>query len=140
MLFKSASVDWRTPAAIYAGLNGEYAFTFDPCPLRCANKVGLLRPWTGERVFCNPPYNRAIGKWLAKAREADLAVFLVPARTDTAWWHEFALQADEIRFIRGRLRFGGAAKDAPFPSVVLIYRGSTARLDSRDATRLQGPA
>jgi len=83
---------------------------------------GLARSWVGHRVFCNPPYGRGVGRWLEKAGEADIAVFLLPARTDTAWWHEQAMVANEIRFLRGRLRFGGANANAPFPSVVLIYR------------------
>jgi site-specific DNA-methyltransferase (adenine-specific) len=77
--------------------------------------------WAGHRVFCNPPYGRGVDRWLAKAREADCAVYLLPARTDTAWWHDHALKADEIRFVRGRLKFGGAQNSAPFPSVILIY-------------------
>ncbi len=74
-------------------------------------------------MFCNPPYSD-IYPWLAKAREAAVAVFLVPARTDTAWWHDHAMRADEIRFLRGRLRFGDAAANAPFPSVVLVFRAA----------------
>jgi site-specific DNA-methyltransferase (adenine-specific) len=76
----------------------------------------------GRRVFCNPPYGRGIGDWLAKAREADVAVYLLPSRTDTQWWHEHAMKADEIRFIRGRLKFGDATNSAPFPSAILVYR------------------
>lgn len=72
-------------------------------------------------MYCNPPYGRGVGAWLAKAREAELAVYLLPSRTDTAWWHDYALKADEIRFIRGRLYFSERGP-APFPSVILIYR------------------
>ena len=92
-----------------------------PCHLHETDwRDGSARSWKGERVYCNPPYG-AVAKWLMKAREAEAAVFLLPARTDTKWWHEYAMQADEIRFIRGRLKFGGAKFNAPFPSVVLIY-------------------
>ena len=80
--------------------------------------------WNGKRVYCNPPYGPGIKDWLAKAIEADLAVFLLPARTDTKWWHEYAMKAKEIRFIKGRLKFGGATTGAPFPSVLLIYGGT----------------
>ena len=119
-LFTSASTQYATPRALYEVLHAEFAFTLDPCPL---NGVwdGLALSWRGHRVFCNPPYGRHTWAWLAKAREADLAVYLLPARTDTKWWHEYAMQADEIRFLRGRLKFGDAKAGAPFPSVVLVY-------------------
>ena len=117
---------WATPEGLYRDLDAEFHFDFDPCPLGDA-KIwdGRMESWAGRRVYCNPPYGREIASWLAKAREAQLAVYLLPARTDTAWWHEHALQADEIRFIRGRLTFGGPnskGNPAPFPSVVLVYR------------------
>lgn len=72
-------------------------------------------------MYCNPPYGRGIGDWLAKAREAELSVYLLPSRTDTKWWHEHAMKADEIRFLKGRLKFGESKNSAPFPSVLLIY-------------------
>jgi phage N-6-adenine-methyltransferase len=129
--FKSDS--WRTPAKLYADLDAEFGFTLDPCPLdREATagaplwgKDGLARSWRGKRVFCNPPYSD-IGPWLAKAREAEVAVFLVPSRTDTRWWHEHAVNADEVRFIRGRLTFEGAPNPAPFASAILVYRAGEA--------------
>ena len=78
--------------------------------------------WKGKRVFCNPPYGPGIGKWLMRGLEADIAVFLIPARTDTRWFHEICLPfAREIRFIKGRLKFGGALKDAPFPSMIVVF-------------------
>lgn len=84
---------------------------------------GLALSWRGQRVFCNPPYRRGqIERWLAKAREAYLAVYLLPSRTGAAWWHDHALRADEIRFVRGRLKFGGAKINAPEWSVIVIYR------------------
>jgi site-specific DNA-methyltransferase (adenine-specific) len=119
-MFSSASEHWATPTDTYAALDAEFSFTLDPCPLHGAG--GISRSWRGERVYCNPPYGRGVAEWLAKATEADLAVFLLPARTDTRWWHEYAMQADEIRFLRGRLRFGESKNSAPFPSVVLVYR------------------
>lgn len=119
-LFSSASVHWATPKALYRDLDAEFHFTLDPCPLR-ASEGGLLCSWAGERVYCNPPYGRGVSKWLAKMREPDIAVYLLPARTDTKWWHEYAMQADEIRFLRGRLKFGDATNSAPFPSVILVY-------------------
>lgn len=126
---KTRTDDWSTPPDLRAALQHEFSFTRDACPLVDGASAGmplfgtdaLLDSWAGQRVFCNPPY-RSITPWLMKAREADLAVFLVPARTDTAWWHEHAMHADEVRFLRGRLRFGGSKTSAPFPSVILVYR------------------
>ena len=131
-LFSSASTRWATPRSVYEALDAEFGFTFDPCPLMDEDKAGLplfgtdglSRSWRGERVFCNPPYGPGVDRWLAKAREPDLAVFLLPARTDTRWWHDYAMGADEIRFLRGRLTFGEATAPAPFPSCVLVYGGA----------------
>jgi site-specific DNA-methyltransferase (adenine-specific) len=120
VLFSAQSVHHATPTALYADLDREFQFTLDPCPLRSAHD-GLALSWKGHRVFCNPPYGRGVGQWLAKSREPDVAVYLLPARTDTRWWHDYAMRADEIRFLRGRLRFGGHKGNAPFPSVVLVY-------------------
>lgn len=131
------SQEWRTPPDVFAALNAEFDFTLDPCwdgapglltngrGWRDSNTPddGLEMSWAGHRVFCNPPYRRgSIERWLARAREAQLAVYLLPSRTGAAWWHDYALQADEIRFIRGRLRFGGSTINAPEWSIILIYR------------------
>lgn len=129
VLFSSASQHWATPTAVYAALDAEFHFTLDPCPLMDDARDGLSQSWYGERVYCNPPYGREIGMWLAKAHEPALAVYLLPARTDTRWWHEYAMHADEIRFLKGRLRFGNAKTGAPFPSVVLVYRARPATED-----------
>lgn len=126
-IFSSASVHWATPDDTYKALDAEFGFNLDPCPLSDAPVTdGLALDWTGRRVYCNPPYGRGVGDWLAKAREADIAVFLLPARTDTRWWHEHAMKANELRFLRGRLKFGGSKNSAPFPSVVLVYRNLAA--------------
>lgn len=128
--FKSAHVEWGTPPDLFAALDKEFFFNLDPCP---PNGVwdGREISWEGKRVFCNPPYGRGIDKWLAKGREANLAVFLLPARTDTHWFHNYALKADEIRFFCGRLRFneghigpceGWLGNAAPFPSMLVIFR------------------
>lgn len=123
VLFSSASQHWSTPKQVYESLDIEFRFTLDPCRLHETDwRDGTYRSWVGERVFCNPPYGKGVGRWLSKARESDVAVFLLPARTDTKWWHEWALTADEIRFIRGRLRFGDAKNSAPFPSVILVFK------------------
>ena len=119
-LFSSASVHWATLDDLLSDLQREFNFTLDVCPLH--GKGGLDSSWLHERVYCNPPYGKGVEKWLSKAREPELAVYLLPARTDTKWWHEYAMKSDEIRFLRGRLKFGGAKNSAPFPSVLLVYR------------------
>lgn len=109
---------WTTPESWYAALDAEFGFTLDPCRMDEFN--GLTRSWVGERVYCNPPY-KDIAPWLAKAREAALSVYLLPSRTGTEWWHRWAMTANEIRFIRGRLRFGDSGAGAPFDSCVLVF-------------------
>ena|SRR5882762_8103965 len=121
VLFSSASDDYSTPQDVRESLDSEFSFTLDPCPLQEVDFLAGLRSWKGQRIFCNPPYSD-IENWIRKWHEADLAVFLVPSRTDTYWWHEYAMKAEEIRFIRGRLRFGGHENPAPFPSAILVFR------------------
>jgi site-specific DNA-methyltransferase (adenine-specific) len=122
--FSAATDRWATPAAVYAGLNAEFNFDFDPCP-RDGDVDGtapLFVEWAGRRVFCNPPYGPGIRPFLERGLEADVAVFLIPARTDTRWFHEIVLpHAKEIRFVKGRLKFGDAENDAPFPSMIVIF-------------------
>lgn len=129
LLLKSASVEWGTPPDLREALEKEFHFTLDPCTPESVWD-GTAISWEGHRVFCNPPYGRTVKNWLAKANEADLAVFLLPSRTDTAWFHDYALKADEIRFFRGRLMFSKnhvvsptdhKTACAPFPSLLLIY-------------------
>lgn len=125
VLFSSLSPHWATPSAVYLVLDAEFHFTLDPCPLHGENgDLPLLTSWTGERVFCNPPYSpRGIVPFLARATEADVAVFLLPARTDTKWFHDSVLpKAKEIRFVRGRLKFGEAKNAAPFPSMIIVFQ------------------
>ena len=119
--FSSLSPHWATPQALYDQLDTEFHFTLDPCPLNIPT-LDCLRSWAGERVFCNPPYGPEIHKYLVKAREADCAVYLLPARTDTRWFHAYCLQANEIRFLKGRLKFGDTKHGAPFPSMIVIYQ------------------
>jgi site-specific DNA-methyltransferase (adenine-specific) len=123
-LFSAASDRWATPEAVYAALNREFEFDYDPCPLDgiADGLAPLFNEWRGRRVFCNPPYGRGIGQWLERGLEASCLVFLLPARTDTKWFHDVVLpKASEIRFLRGRLKFGNAANSAPFPSIVVIF-------------------
>ncbi len=122
-LFTSASQHWTTPVELYQSLNDEFSFNDDPCPLHSTSD-GLTRSW-GTRTFCNPPYGTAIGRWLQKAYEESqqhkLVVCLIPSRTDTRWWHEFVMKAAEIRFLKGRLKFGDAQNSAPFPSAIVVF-------------------
>lgn len=117
----SFSPHWRTPPTIYQELDREFHFTLDPCP-EYGLEFGLELDWTG-RVFVNPPYGRRITDWIKKGYEsnAEVVVMLLPARTDTAWWHDYCMKG-EIRFIRGRLKFNGALFNAPFPSAVVVFR------------------
>jgi hypothetical protein len=132
--FSSARTDWGTPSHVYEALHHEFRFTLDPCRLGdegglYGRRDGLLMGWAGERVYCNPPYGPAIPDWLSKAREAEIAVYLLPARTDTRWFHDHCLRySREIRFIRGRLRFNDGPREAraPFPSMVVVYAAPSA--------------
>jgi phage N-6-adenine-methyltransferase len=133
--YSSATDDWGTPREFFDGLHHEFQFTLDVCASIDTAKVprfysvaedGLVQPWAPETCWMNPPYGRAIAVWCAKAvQEAAIGatvVGLLPARTDTDWWHRYVIPASEIRFIRGRLRFYGMGKDAPFPSAVVVWR------------------
>lgn len=134
ILFSSATDEWATPRDFFAKLNRRYRFTLDPCataenatcPLYFTRADdGLKQDWGTHRVFCNPPYGRAIGAWTRKCFEASqqgaLVVLLVPARTDTRWYHESVAGKAAVRFLRGRLRFGNAEASAPFPSMLAVY-------------------
>ena len=125
--FMSEKMDWQTPDAVYEKLDKEFHFDHDPCPANWDGKVdGLTSDW-GQSNFVNPPYGRELTKWIEKgyneSREGKTVVFLIPSRTDTKWWHDYCMKADEIRFIKGRLRFKGARYNAPFPSAIIIFRG-----------------
>ncbi len=135
-LFSSATGEWETPQEVFDALALEFGgFDLDPCATpenaKCPNfytqeNDGLLQPWRGQ-VFVNPPYGRPIGRWIQKCyaavgQGAKLVVALLPSRTDTRWWHDYVMKADEIRFIRGRLKFGGAKNGAPFPSAIIVWR------------------
>lgn len=123
--YLSGTDKWATPQWLYDQLHAEFGFTLDPCPIGWSAEThpnGLALNWQGHRVFCNPPYGRHVDRWLAKASTADLAVYLLPARTDTAWWHQYAELATERRFLRGRLKYNDGKERAPFPSVILVYK------------------
>ena len=93
----------------------------------------------GERVFCNPPYGREIGKWVKKCyEESSLAfvVMLIPARTDTSYFHDYIYHKAEVRFIRGRLKFGDATSPAPFPSMVVIFKNRQIEVNGKTLDEL----
>ena len=126
---------WSTPRDFFDDYNAIYHFDVDVCATAenalCAKFYspednGLSKQWHGV-CWMNPPYGREISKWMKKAYESSLhgatVVCLVPARTDTAWWHEYAMKG-EIEFIRGRLKFGDAKNSAPFPSAVVVFQRS----------------
>lgn len=122
-LFSSASIHWSTPQELYEALDKEFHFNDDPCPLQPDND-GLMREW-GSSTYCNPPYGRGITRWLKKAQEEALKgkiiVCLIPSRTDTRWWHHYVMGAREIRFLKGRLKFGNSTNSAPFPSAIVVF-------------------
>jgi len=121
----SLSPHYATPKWLYDELNKEFNFNDDPCPLHSKNN-GLNRTWN-ERVYINPPYGKELPRWILKAwheyQQGKLIVMLLPSRTDTRWWHDYVMKADEIRFIKGRLKFGDAKNSAPFPSCIAIFKG-----------------
>lgn len=137
VMFSSQTDEWETPQILFQALDREFGFDLDVCATpenaKCRlyytkNQDGLRMPWSGT-VWCNPPYGRKIGSWVKKALFASAAgstvVMLLPARTDTKWFHYYIYQKKhvEIRFLRGRLHFGGAKNAAPFPSMVVIFHG-----------------
>ena len=137
-LFSSNTEVWATPQAFFDKLDGEFHFTLDPCALPSNAKCkkyytpednGLEKDWSGESVFCNPPYGSAIKLWVKKcyeeAKKGALVVMLIPARTDTSYFHDYIYNKAEIRFLRGRLKFGEAKQSAPFLSMVVVYNYSS---------------
>ena len=135
--YSSKTNEWSTHQAFFDELNKEFNFTLDPCATsenaKCTKYFtveddGLKQDWSKDVVFMNPPYGREIKYWVQKAYEESLkgatVVCLIPARTDTTYWHDYIFgKADDIRFIKGRLKFGGSKNPAPFPSAIIIYKG-----------------
>ena len=136
--FSSQTDDWATPQDFFVRLDAIFDFTLDPCAdaknAKCVRFFtkeddGLTQSWDDERVFMNPPYGRSIGAWVKKASEAKaLVVCLLPARTDTRWWHDYVVGAGgHVTFLKGRLHFGDVEAPAPFPSAVVIFYGDVIR-------------
>ncbi len=130
--FSSKSDDWATPQDLFNILDAKYHFDLDVCAsaenAKCPvyftkEQDGLKQEWEGV-CWMNPPYGREIGKWIKKAYESAIGgaivVCLLPARTDTAWWHDYAMKGS-ITFLRGRLKFGGHKNSAPFPSAIVVF-------------------
>ena len=137
VLFSSKTDQWETPQDFFVQLDNEFHFTLDPCADEANHKCeryftkeqdGLKQDWSGEVVFCNPPYGRKVGKWVEKCfREVyqgncKCVVLLVFANTDTKWFHDWIYHKAEVRFIKGRLRFGGGRVNSPKPSMVVVFR------------------
>ena len=135
LMFSSKSNEWETPQDVFDLLNDEFHFTLDPCSTHLNAKCekhftiaedGLKQDWRGETVFCNPPYGRELPLWIENAAKSagggTTVVMLIPARTDTPAFHDYIYNKAEIRFIRGRLKFGGSKNAAPFPSMIVIFR------------------
>lgn len=132
----SATDDWATPSDLYANLNATHQFDLDVAASSTnhlcdewfgldhpdeSRRDGLAADWYGH-VWCNPPYGRVIKDWVLKASQHhDLVVMLLPARTDTRWFHELVLPNADVKFIKGRLKFGGQTGSAPFPSMIVIF-------------------
>ena len=133
VVFSSKKKDWETPQNLFDELNNEFHFTVDVASSDSNYKVdkhytikenGLIQDWENERVWCNPPYGRKISEWVEKAfYSSALVVMLLPARTDTKWFHKYIYNKDcaEVRFIKGRLKFGEQKNSAPFPSMIVIF-------------------
>lgn len=139
-LFTSNTDEWGTPRDFFDLLDAEFGFTLDVCATAENAKVerhftkaddGLSQPWSGT-CWMNPPYGRGIAAWVEKAylssQNGATVVCLIPARTDTAYWHDYVMKADEVRFVRGRLHFDGGheakAHNAPFPCAVVVFRAA----------------
>jgi phage N-6-adenine-methyltransferase len=131
LMFSSKTDLWETPQDLFDKYNAIYNFETDVCALpenaKCKKYFtpetdGLKQEWKGT-CWCNPPYGREIGKWVEKAVNSfATVVMLLPARTDTKWFHNFCLPYGKIEFIKGRLKFGNAKNSAPFPSMIVIFR------------------
>ena len=134
--FSLKSNEWYTPQYLFDELNEKYQFTLDPCAshenAKCDKYFtieddGLMKDWSKDIVFMNPPYGRNIKHWIKKAYEESVkgatVVCLIPARTDTTYWHDYIFNnAYNIKFLKGRIKFGGAVNSAPFPSAIVVFK------------------
>lgn len=133
--YSTQKYDWQTPPEVFDPLHEEFNFTVDACATPdnallqrywTPEDDALAQDWSGERIWCNPPYGKFQRPFIEKAaeRRAQVAVFLLPARTDTRAWHDWIFPyASDVRFVKGRIQFVGAPYPAPFPSAIVIWRG-----------------
>jgi len=124
LMFSSCSDNYATPKEVYNKLNEEFNFDFDPCPLNPTPSFDGLNVEWGKCNFVNPPYSK-IKDWCEKSYKeyinGNTVVMLIPSRTDTKYWHDYIMKANEIRFIKGRLKFGNSRNSAPFPSCIVVF-------------------
>lgn len=139
-VFSHKTDEWSTPQKLFDELDAEFHFDLDPCSTdencKCENHYtmadnGLEQNWGGCKVFCNPPYSD-IARWTEKCyregtKDNTVVVLLIPARTDTRYFHNFIMNRAEIRFVKGRLKFGDSINSAPFPSMIVIFRGAVTK-------------
>lgn len=135
--YSSKTNEWATPQYLFDELDRDFNFTLDPCATEDNAKCdkyftieddGLIQDWSNDVVFMNPPYGRDIKHWVRKAYEESLkgsiVVCLIPSRTDTTYWHDYIFgKASDIRFLKGRIKFGDSKNSAPFPSAIVVYEG-----------------
>lgn len=133
--FNAKSVEWETPIDFFKPLNNEFNFTLDVCATHENKKVdkcftllenGLIQSWGGNVCWMNPPYGRDMVQWLEKAKKESecfgvTTVCLIPARTNTRWWHTICLNSSEIRFVLGRPKFGNTSHGLPFPLALVVF-------------------
>ena len=135
--FESATVEWPTPDSLWLPLHAEFGFTLDVCATpenaKCPRyftreQDGLVQTWEGV-VWMNPPYGRPMVAWLKKAiaeqARGVTTVALIPSRTNTGWWHDLVMTG-EVRFVRGRPKFGNATEGLPWPLAVVVWRAAGA--------------
>lgn len=131
--FSANDQTWQTPRQLFNDVQEKYSLNLDVAASAFNTMLpryytieqdGLAQSWRGERVWCNPPYGKGMGAWIKKLAEEDteIAVGFIPARTDTRWFHEYVLYRAEINFIKGRVKFVGARSNAPFPSMICVWR------------------
>ena len=138
--FSSATDEWETPKYLFQALKEEFGLELDVCATPANAKCpdyftkeedGLMQDWRGRHCWMNPPYGRAIVPWIRKAyneaKKGAIVVCLLPARTDTAWWQDLVSCARQVRFIRGRVKFGGGETSAPFPSAIVVFEDPDSR-------------
>lgn len=135
-MFSSKTDMWETPQYLFDKLNSNFHFDIDVCATKKNAKCkkfytkkqdGLSQEWKGV-CWCNPPYGREIIKWVRKASDSAkngaTVIMLIPARTDTKWFHDYIYRKEnvKIKFIRGRLKFGDSKNSAPFPSMLVLFK------------------